>query len=126
MFRPNGNLKKVNLYQYNTKPMTDTFRQQIKEDIQGLKETLAWDSNTKSDDYTFNYWILSNIYNLDEEECSTNITEYNDKGIDCYVHYEEDKELYLVQNKYYDEQTRLSSKELSDFITRPLSKLDEV
>ena len=105
--------------------MTDTFRQQIKEDIQGLKETLAWDSNTKSDDYTFNYWILSNIYNLDEEECSTNITEYNDKGIDCYVHYEEDKELYLVQNKYYDEQTRLSSKELSDFITRPLSKLDE-
>lgn len=103
----------------------NTFRQQIKEDIEVLKESLAWDSNTKNDEYTFNYWVLSNIYNLDEEECSANITEYNDKGIDCFVHYEDDKELYIIQNKYYDEKTRLSSKELSDFLTRPLSKLNE-
>jgi hypothetical protein len=105
--------------------MKNTFRQQIKEDIEVLKENLAWDSSTSKDEYTFNYWILSNIYNLDEEECSSNITEYNDKGIDCFVHYEDDKELYIIQNKYYDENTRLSSKELSDFLTRPLSKLNE-
>ena len=105
--------------------MAETFRQQIKEDIKALKENLAWDTNTKKDEYTFNYWVLSNLYNLDEEECSSNITDYNDKGIDCYVHYEEDKELYIIQNKYYAQDTRLDSKELSDFLTRPLSKLNE-
>ena len=105
--------------------MEETFRQQIKEDIEALKENLAWDPNTNKDEYTFNYWVLSNLYNLDEEECSRNIIDYNDKGIDCYVHYEEDKELYIIQNKYYAQDTRLNSKELSDFLTRPLSKLNE-
>jgi hypothetical protein len=105
--------------------MTDTFRAQIKEDLELLKEKLAWDPQIYKDEYAFNYWVLSNIYSLDEEECSTNITEYNDKGIDCFVHYEEDKELYIIQNKYYSENTPLSSKEVSDFITRPLSKLEE-
>ncbi|MDE0472639.1 MAG: AIPR family protein [Ekhidna sp.] len=105
--------------------MEDTFREQIKEDIELLQKKLSWDPHIKKDEYTFNYWVLSNLYNLDEEACSSNITEYNDKGIDCYVHYEEDKELYIVQNKYYDTNTKLSSKELSDFLTRPLSKLNE-
>lgn len=103
----------------------DIFREQIKEDLKFLKENLAWDSNINKDEYAFNYWILSNIYSLDEEECNTNITEYNDKGIDCFVHYEEDKELYIIQNKYYNENTQLSSKEVSDFLTRPLAKLNE-
>ena len=101
------------------------FREQIKEDIELLKKNLQWDPNIQKDEYAFNYWILSNIYNLDAEDANTNITEYNDKGIDCFVHYEEDKELYIIQNKYYDENTSLSSKEVSDFLTRPLSKLRE-
>lgn len=101
------------------------FREQIQEDLKLLKENLAWDPNISKDEYTFNYWILSNIYNLDEEECNGNITEYNDKGIDCFVHYEDDKELYIIQNKYYSEDTPLNSKELSDFLTRPLSKLKD-
>ncbi len=105
--------------------MTNTFKEQIKEDIQLLKEKLAWDAQISKDEYTFNYWILSNIYSLDEEECNTNITEYNDKGIDCFVHYEDDKELYIIQNKYYDENTPLNSREVSDFLTRPLAKLEE-
>lgn len=100
------------------------FKEQIKEDIEILKEKLSWDPNISRDEYTFNYWILSNIYNLDEEGCNNNITEYNDKGIDCFVHFEEDKELYIIQNKYYDEFTNLSSKELSDFLTRPISCLN--
>ena len=101
------------------------FREQIKEDIDLLKLNLQWDPDIEKDEYTFNYWILSNIYSLDEEESNSNITEYNDKGIDCFVHYEEDKELYLIQNKYYSEDTILSSRELSDFLTRPLAKLRE-
>lgn len=101
------------------------FREQIKEDIKLLKQNLKWDSNIQKDEYTFNYWILSNIYNLDEEESNGNITEYNDKGIDCFVHYEDDKELYIIQNKYYSEKSILNSKDLSDFLTRPLAKLRE-
>jgi len=103
----------------------EIFLEQIRDDIQLIKEKLAWDQNIKKDEYAFNYWILSNIYNLDEEECSVNITEYNDKGIDCFVHFEEDKELYIIQNKYYSESTSLNSKEVSDFLTRPIAKLDE-
>ncbi|HCA42063.1 MAG TPA: hypothetical protein DEP28_02280, partial [Bacteroidetes bacterium] len=60
------------------------FFEQINEDIQLLKDKLAWDTNTSKDEYTFNYWILSNIYNIDEESANNNITEYNDKGIDCF------------------------------------------
>ncbi len=106
--------------------MTDNiFKEQIKEDIGLLQSKLAWDPNISKPEYAFNYWILSNIYNLDEEDSNTNITEYNDKGIDCFVHFEEDKELYIIQNKYYSDENKLNSKELSDFLTRPLAKLNE-
>lgn len=101
------------------------FREQIAEDIALIQENLSWDTNIKKDEYAFNYWVLSNIYNLDEEECNGNITEYNDKGIDCFVHYKEDKELYIIQNKYYAENTVLNSKDVSDFLTRPIASLDD-
>lgn len=101
------------------------FKEQMKEDIKLLQENLSWDTNIKKDEYAFNYWILSNIYNLDKEACNENITEYNDKGIDCFVHYKEDKELYIIQNKYYDDNTNLDSKEVSDFLTRPIANLED-
>ncbi len=65
------------------------------------------------------------MYEIDEELAINSITEYNDKGIDCFVHYEESKELFIIQNKYYDFQTSLNRKEVSDFVTTPLSKLME-
>lgn len=99
------------------------FRHQIKEDLVHIKENIAWDSNIYKDEYAFNYWILSNLYNLDEQVSNNYITEYNDKGVDCFVHFEDEKELYIIQNKYYSEDTVLSSKEVSDFITRPISTL---
>lgn len=105
--------------------MNDTiFREQLQEDIKLLQKNLSWNTHITKDEYAFNYWVLSNIYSLDEEECSNNITEYNDKGIDCFVHYEEDKELYIIQNKYYGESTKLNSKDVSDFLTRPVASLD--
>ncbi len=103
----------------------DIFREQMESDIALLQENLAWDKNIKREEYAFNYWVLSNIYSLAEETCSDNITEYKDKGIDCFVHYEEDKELYLIQNKYYAENTKLNSKEVSDFLARPIATLNK-
>ena len=101
------------------------FREQISEDIRLIQENLSWAENIKKDEYAFNCWVLSNIYNLDEEECVSNITEYNDKCIDCFVHYEEDRELYIIQNKYYALNNRLSSQDVSDFLTRPLASLND-
>ena len=101
------------------------FREQIQDDIDELKEKLSWDKNIRKDEYAFNYWILSNIYNLEEDVANPNITEYNDKGIDCWVHHEDNKKLYLIQNKYYGEETNFDCKELSDFLNRPLASLGE-
>ncbi|MDI9313020.1 MAG: AIPR family protein [Limnohabitans sp.] len=95
------------------------FREEIEENLNLLKERLDIDK----DEYAFHYWILSNLYQLDVETCKDNITEYNDKGIDCFVHFEENKELYIIQNKYYSEDTPLASKDVSDFLTRPISTL---
>ena len=101
------------------------FREQIKEDMKSLQEDLSWDEKIKDNPaYTFNYWVLINMYHLDQEMCFNHITEYKDKGIDCYVHYEENKELYIIQNKYYSETTPLDNKHISDFLTRPIASLE--
>jgi len=101
------------------------FREQIEEDIKLIQKEISWDKNINKPEYAFNYWILSNLYHLDINTCQDSITEYNDKGIDCFVHFEEDKELYIIQNKYYSVDTKLSSKEISDFISRPLASLED-
>ena len=69
------------------------------------------------------YWVLLNLYNIDEEVVSDSITEYNDKSIDCYVHYEDNKELYIIQCKYYDIDHVIDRKDVSDFLQSPLTAL---
>jgi len=102
------------------------FRKQIQEDIDFIKENyIHLDRNLNKDEYAFNFWIQTKMYEVDEEMAINNITEYNDKGIDCFVHYEESKELFLIQNKYYSEETNLNVKEVSHFLTTSLGKLEE-
>ncbi|HEZ7986770.1 MAG TPA: hypothetical protein RWO09_07540 [Ruminococcus sp.] len=85
------------------------FKEQIQEDINIIKDQWGFvDSNLDNDAYAFNYWILSRIFGLDEEIIPEYITEYSDKGIDCYVHFEENKELYIIQNKYYQDDTAVT------------------
>lgn len=100
------------------------FKQQIQEDINIIKEQWGYaDFKLNSDDYAFNYWILSRIYSLDEEIIPEYITEYSDKGVDCYVHFEENKELYIIQNKYYQDETAVTRNHVSDFLQSPLTLL---
>lgn len=101
----------------------DNFRQQIKDDIDLVQKSFSYEKSIRRNEYAFNHWILTNLYGLDDEIALANITEYSDKGIDCFAHYEEDKELYLIQNKYYSSGTSLVSQEVSDFFTRPLATL---
>lgn len=81
------------------------------------------DDKLSNDEYAFNYWILNKIYNIDEEIIPNYVTDINDKGIDCYVHYEDTKELYLIQNKYYSASTVVSRNDVSDFLYTPLKIL---
>jgi len=93
------------------------FQEQIKEDIDVLTSRWSYaDPNLCKPEYAFNYWILSRIYSIDEEIIPDHITEYNDKGIDCYVYYEESKELFIIQNKYYNSSLPVARPDISDFL----------
>lgn len=103
----------------------NSFIKQLKEDIELIQKEWGYiDSNLEKDEYAFNYWILSRLYNIDEQVISSYITEYNDKNIDCFVHFEESKELYIIQNKYYSEDVNLIREKASDFLVTPLTILN--
>ncbi len=104
--------------------MRTQFRNQIDEDLAIIQEEyIDYEPKLLKPEYAFNYWILSRIYNVDDELIPSQITDYNDSGIDCYVHYEDSKELFIIQNKYYDEMTPLDRKYVSDFLSAPLAAL---
>ncbi|MBQ4133177.1 MAG: hypothetical protein IJD04_05525 [Desulfovibrionaceae bacterium] len=102
----------------------EMFFKIIKEDISLIKEEhLNHDKKLDKDEYAFNYWVLSKLYNVEDDCISSQITEYNDKSIDCFVHFPDSKELYIIQNKYYYIDNGINPKDLSDFLNRPLSCL---
>ncbi len=104
--------------------MGNNFLAQINEDIQNIKKIwIDQDSKLSSDWYAFNYWILNYLYHIDIENIPDCITEYNDKGIDCFVHFEDEKELYIIQNFYYTEQSSIKRESISDFLISPLHYL---
>lgn len=104
--------------------MENNFRKQISDDIALIQEQFSYvDNKIQNDEYAFNYWVLSRLYSLDEEIIPNNITDINDKGIDCFVHYEDTKELFLIQNKYYSDNTAVSRECVSDFLYTPLRLL---
>lgn len=104
--------------------MDINFKKQIEDDIKLIKEQYLYlDDKLSDDEYAFNYWILNKIYNIDEEIIPNYVTDINDKGIDCYVHYEDTKELFLIQNKYYSASTVVSRNDVSDFLYTPLKIL---
>jgi AIPR protein len=100
------------------------IKQQIAEDIKLIqKDWIDLDRHIRKNEYAFNYWVLSRLYSLEEQLIPSLITEYNDKSIDCFVHYDDSKELFIIQNKYYDDDTILQRKDVSDFLTTPLNTL---
>lgn len=102
------------------------FKDQIAEDIKLIQKNWGYlDNYLKKPEYAFNYWIISRIYEIDEELIPSLITEYNDKSIDCYVHYEDSKELFIIQNKYYAEIESVPRGAVSDFLVTPLVCLNE-
>lgn len=102
------------------------FVSQLKEDITVIQK--QWgdeDPKLSQIGYAFNYWILNYLYHIDIENCIEYITEYKDKGIDCFVHYEDTKELYIIQNSYCESNTSVRREHFSDFLLSPLTALTE-
>ncbi len=101
------------------------FRKQIREDIELIKDKcLKFDSQLKKDEYAFNYWVLSKLYNIDEEIIFGQITEYRDDAVDCFVFYEDTKDLFLIQNKHYGDNTKLTLDYVQkEFLLKPIDTL---
>ena len=100
------------------------FKQQVEEDIALIQKELFYiDGNLSKDAYAFNYWVLSRIFSIEEELIPELITEYSDKAIDCFVHYEDSKELYIIQNKYYAIDSTVARTDVADFLNTPISVL---
>ncbi|HQS23207.1 MAG TPA: AIPR family protein [Sediminibacterium sp.] len=111
---------------YQEENMSSLIKNQIEEDILIIQENWGYlDNNLKKKEYAFNYWVLSRLYDIDEELIPEMVTDYNDKSIDCFVHYPDSKELFIIQNKYYSEDTLLKRNDVSDFLVSPLVSLND-
>ena len=84
------------------------FKKQIEEDIRAYQEKYgATMHDINKEEWAFNFWILDKFFYEDEELIVDKITDYKDYGIDEYEWYKDTKELYLIQNKFYGEDTKL-------------------
>lgn len=103
------------------------FKKQIEEDIRAYQEKYG-DTihDIKKDEWAFNFWVLDKFFYEDEELIIDKITDYSDYGIDEYEWYEDTKELYLIQNKFYGEDTKLSLSYIQNtFLVMPLAVLGD-
>ncbi|AIO18964.1 AIPR protein [Candidatus Izimaplasma bacterium HR1] len=102
-----------------------SFKNQINEDIEFIQsEYVLNEPKLEKSDFAFNYWVLSRLYNIDEEVIDSSITEYRDDGVDCYVYFEDLKELYIIQNKFHGKDNKLDYRYVqNDFLHKPISTL---
>ena len=77
------------------------FKTQIDEDIQDYKVRFPEIDFMQKPEWAFNFWVLDKFFNEEEELMLDKIIDYNDRGIDAYEWFEDTKELFLLQNKYY-------------------------
>ena len=102
------------------------FKKQILEDIEDYQSRLFAVEHIDSIPWAFNFWILDKLFSIDEELIEGQIVDYNDKGIDCYVWHEDQRDLYLIQNKFYEEGNNISVDYFfNDFLTRAIGALEK-
>jgi len=67
----------------------------VKQEVEGIKETENYSNIGK----TFDFWVLTNYFESDEETASTNIIESpNDKRVDAFI--EEEENIKIIQCKF--------------------------
>ncbi|MDD6332911.1 MAG: AIPR family protein [Clostridia bacterium] len=101
------------------------FKKQIEEDIKEYQENYKYISNIEKDEWAFNYWVLDKLFYEDEELVEEKIVDYHDLGIDAYEIYEDTKDIFLIQNKYYSDTTGISAEYVkNDFLLRAITALE--
>lgn len=101
------------------------FRNQINEDIKEYQLRYPNITNIEKDEWAFNYWVLDKFFYEDEELIEDKIIDYNDMGVDAYELYDDTKEIYLIQNKYYGDASSLTANYVkNDFLLRPITALE--
>ena len=102
------------------------FKKQIQEDIDNYQWQYRYVDNIDKPEWAFNFWVLDKLFSVEESLIESYIVDYNDKGIDCFVWHEDQHDLYLIQNKFYDEGTNLTVNYVfNDFLTRALGALEK-
>lgn len=100
------------------------FRTQIKQDIKEYQIRFPYVKNIQKDEWAFNYWVLDKFFYEDEELIEDKILDYKDMGIDAYEFFEDTKDLFLIQNKYFSDDSQLSTDYVeNDFLLRPINAL---
>lgn len=101
------------------------FRKQIAEDIKAYQEENPNMPNILKPEWAFNYWILDKLFYEDEELIEEKIIDYHDMGIDAYEIYEDTKEIYLIQNKYYEDVSKITVDYVqNNFLLRAITALE--
>lgn len=101
------------------------FRKQIEEDIKDYQSNFYYISNIHKDEWAFNYWVLDKLFYEDEELIEEKIIDYHDLGIDAYEVYEDTKDIYLIQNKYFSDSSTISAEYVkNDFLVRAITALE--
>ena len=102
------------------------FKKQIQEDIEDYQSRLSAIEHIDNAPWAFNFWVLDKLFSIDEDLIEDQIVDYNDKGIDCYVWHEDQHDLYLIQNKFYEEGNNVSIDYFfNDFLTRAVGSLEK-
>lgn len=104
--------------------MAESFKKQIEADIKEYQQNLSHIKNMAKDEWAFNYWVLDKLFFEEEELIEEKIIDYHDMGVDAYEIYEDTKDIYLIQNKYFSENTKLPADYVkNDFLLRPITAL---
>ena len=101
------------------------FREQIREDIETYQEEHPGMTNLKKEEWAFNYWVLDKLFGEDEDEIENKIIDYHDFGVDCYVWHEESQDLYLIQNKFYNDNSRVDSNYIRNCLSDAFGQLSQ-
>ncbi len=101
------------------------FKKQILEDIEDYQSKFDSVEHIEDVPWAFNFWVLDKLFSIDEDLIEEHIVDYNDKGIDCFVWHEDQHDLFLIQNKFYDEGNNVSVDYVfNDFLTRSIGALE--
>ncbi len=100
----------------------ENFKELIEADIKEYQQNKRFVTNIDKDEWAFNYWVLDKLFYEDEEIIESKIIDYHDLGVDAFEIYEDAKDIYLIQNKYYSENTKITSEYVkNDFLLRPIN-----